>query len=180
MKQPFDFWDKNAQLSYDKGNVRIYTLNREDYLFVDQTLYASSTETSWYIRNILLPAKGNVLEIGLGLGCASKIMLSNPKLEKILTIEKNPYVIAAFGSPMPRHKIVQADINEWLAGVPKEPRYDFIFVDHYTNQDEDTFEELRSLKSNLKKILKKQGKIIFWYDNNLAPEEKKAIKSLWV
>lgn len=180
MKQPFDFWDKNGRLYYDKGNVKIYQLEGEEYLFVDQTLYASSTETSWYIRNILLPAKGNVLEIGLGLGCASKILLSNPKLESLLTIEKNPYVIGAFGKPMPRHKIVNADIYEWLAGHPVGPRYNFIFVDHYTNQDEETFEELATLKKNLKKVLQKQGKIIFWYDSNLDPQEKKAIKSLWV
>ena len=180
----FDYWYKNGRLTYDNGDVKIFTVDREEYLFVGATLYASSTELPWYTRNVYGNAKGKCLEIGLGLGVASKAILANPSVNHLLTVEKNPFVISAFGRPLPKHNILEKDVNEWINSISiaaeiVEPMYDFIFVDHYTFDDEE-YKELRDLQQVLKSLLKKEGTMVFWIDENAPEEDQFLIRSLWV
>lgn len=178
---PYDFWDENGELEYEQGDVRIYRMDGEHYLFVNQTMYASTTERSWYIQNVMEHAKGRCLEIGLGLGAASKVILAKPEVRHLLTIEKNEAVIGAFGKPLPRHNILCADVYEWVDNFwDPTPMYDLIFVDHYATMDEELIEELKSLMEKLSKLLKADGKLIIWIDENLPEEEIKLFKQFWV
>jgi spermidine synthase len=177
----FDFWDEHAILEYHKDNVRIYNLEGEEYLFVDQVMYASTSEKDWYVHNVMPFAKGRCLEIGLGLGAASRAMLAKKEVKYILTIEKDEGVIAAFGRPLRRHNILNTDIYEWVENFAEPtPMYDFIFVDHYATMDEDLFEELKPLAIKLSQLLKPDGKMVFWIDENLSPEEIEMFKQLWI
>jgi spermidine synthase len=178
---PFDFWDKNGKLEYHEGNVRIYRMDGEKYLFVGQIMYASTSESGWYVKNVMPYAKGRCLEIGLGLGAASKAMLAKKEVGYLLTIEKDEEVIVAFGRPLPRHNILNADIYEWVDNfIEPSPMYDFIFVDHYALMDNELFEELKPLAEKLARLLKPKGKMVFWIDENLSPEEIKLFKELWI
>lgn len=180
MVGPFSFWDENGYLEFHQGDVRIYRVEGEHYLFVDQTMYASTKERDWYIRNVLPFARGNVLEIGLGLGCASKVILSRSGVKKLLTIEKNENVIAAFGKPLYRHQVLCDDVYEWVESWPEPIRtYDLIFVDHYTLEDEEQIPELAELGRKLEPLLKSGGKMIFWIDENSPAEDQEQIKNLW-
>lgn len=177
-KSPFDWWDKNGKLVFHQDDVRIYNVDRQEHLLIGQTIFASTLERPWYIQKVLPHAKGRCLEIGLGLGCASKVILANPQTAHLLTIEKNPRVIEAFGRPLPRHHIVQADIYEWARRVPKTyTLYDLIFVDHYV-YDEDLFPALENLAQDLTPLLKVGGHLIFWVDEQAPDEEKARITSL--
>jgi len=181
MKGPWDWWDRNAKLAWERGDVRIYTMDGHDYLFVDQVLYASTSELGWYIRNVSMKAKGRCLEIGLGLGVASKAILHNPKVKHLLTVEQNEDVIGAFGTPLPQHHILLADVNEWLAGLPKDrPMFDFIFVDHYTMDDEDLVEGLPNIQKELEPLLTSGGEMIFWVDENAPDEDQDIVRNLWM
>ena len=181
MKSAFDFWDKNANLEFQQDNVRIYQMDGQHYLFVDQTMYASTTERAWYIHNIMHYAQGKCLEIGLGLGVASKVILARPEVTHLLTIENNEAVIAAFGKPLPRHNIAAADVHEWLNNfIDPSAMYDLIFVDHYTWDDEDTYFELEELSFKLSPLLKKGGRMVFWVDENAPEEDKDQIRKLWL
>lgn len=181
MISAFDFWDQNGFLEFNKDGVRIYNVEGEEYLFVGPILYASSTEEKWYLRNVFPHAKGRVLEIGLGLGCASKVILGNPRVHHLLTVEKNPLVAEAFGRPLPRHNILLADVYEWAKNVPKNYQlYDFIFVDHYVLDDPDTILDLKDLAEELAPLLRANGKMIFWIDELMPEEEKAEIKKLWI
>ena len=181
MKDAFSFWKKNGQLDFLQGDVRIYSIGSDDYLFVGQTMYASTTERPWYIKNVLPYVKGSVLEIGLGLGCASKVILANPAVRKLLTIENNPDVVAAFGRPLPRHLILLTDIYGWAEKVPKEtPLYDFIFVDHYASIEEEEVEKLRVLAVLLAPLVKNGGRMVFWIDVNAPESDQAALKELWL
>lgn len=181
MVKTFEFWEKSGFLEFHQGNVRIYRVEGEQYLFVDQTLYASTTERSWYIQNIMPYVKGKCLEIGLGLGVASKVILANPQAQSLLTIEKNDGVIAAFGKPLYKHMILQQDINEWL----NWPRlrgnsYDFIFVDHFANMEDEEYEEVAKVVDKLKWLLRSEGKLIVWLDENAPEEDIQKFRDFWV
>jgi len=177
---PFDWWEENATNEFSQGDVRIYDMDGEKYLFVGPIMYASTTERSWYISNVLPYARGKCLEIGLGLGVASKVMLSTNHVTHLLTVEKDENVIGAFGRPLHRHNILHADVTEWLAGFPVlEPMYDFIFVDHYTFEEEE-LEMLQFMATALKHLLKPSGSLVFWIDENAPEEDQEMIKKLWV
>lgn len=178
--EPFDWWDKNGKLEFQRGDVRIYNVDKQQYLFIGQTLFASTVERLWYIQNVMPLAKGRCLEIGLGLGVASKIILSHSRVTQLLTVEKNEDVIAAFGRPLPKHLILCADANVWVKSVPTvHPLYDFIFVDHYV-YDEDLFPELQELAQNLANLLKPGGSMVFWVDENAPDSEKEKIRQLYL
>jgi len=174
----FGWWEKNGKLKFQRRDVRIYNVDRQEYLFIGQVLYASTTERDWYAKNVYPHAKGRCLEIGLGLGVASKAILANPNVERLLTVEQNEDVIAAFGRPLSRHIILSADINTWVNDVPKNFQlYDFIFVDHYV-YDEDLFPSLAILAEKLGLLLKPGGKMVFWIDEHAPEEEKAKLKGL--
>jgi len=180
-KGPFDYWNENAKLEYEKDDVRVYFMDGEQYLFVGQIMYASTTERSWYIKQVMPRAQGKCLEIGLGLGVASKVILARPDVQHLLTIEKSEAVIAAFGQPLPRHNILWGDVHEWIDNFyDPTPMYDLIFVDHYTDMDDLLYEELRILVGKLVYLLKPNGKLIVWIDENLSPEEIEDFKKFWV
>ncbi len=181
MKSAFDFWTKNADLEFQQGDVRIYRMDGQHYLFVNQIMYASTTERTWYIHNVMPHAKGRCLEIGLGLGVASKVILAQPKVEFLLTIEKNETVISAFGKPLPRHNVLCMDIHEWINNFyDPTPMYDLIFVDHYTLEDEDTIYELEDLAHKLAPLVKESGHMVFWVDENAPEEDQDEIRKLWL
>lgn len=179
MKDPFDYWNRNAFLEYQEDEVRIYDMEGHKYLFIGQVMYASTTERSWYIRNVMPYAKGKCLEIGLGLGVASKCILAKDGVRHLLTIENNEKVIDAFGRPLRNHNILHMDINHWLDGMLViEPFYDFIFVDHYAFDEED-LEKLPPLAERLDTLLRPGGNMVFWIDENAEEEDKDLVRGLW-
>jgi len=177
---PFDWWIENAHLEFEQEDVRIFCSDGQQYLFVDQILYASTTERSWYVKNVYPHAEGKCLEIGLGLGVASKAILANTEVTHLLTVEKNEHVIAAFGRPLFKHNILNVDVVEWLTNFPVlEPMYDFIFVDHYTFEEEE-LDKLQWIATSLKLLLKPEGQMVFWIDENAPEEDQEKIKKLWI
>jgi len=179
IKDPFDWWQRNGRLDFQRGDVRIYNVDGEDYLFIDQTIYASTKELPWYARNLYPYVKGSVLEVGLGLGCASRLICSAPKVKHLLTIEKNEDVIYAFGTSLRHHHILHGDINEWSKDLPNVPIFDLIFVDHYTMGDEEVYPELETLSGRLQPLVKDGGRMVFWIDTNAPEEEQEFVRDLW-
>lgn len=179
MKDPFEYWNRNAFLEYQNEDVRIYDMEGEKYLFVGQVMYASTSERGWYIHNVMPYAYGKCLEIGLGLGVASKCILVKPEVRHLLTIEKDERVIEAFGRPLRKHNILHADVNAWLGKITAlEPIYDFIFVDHYAFDDDD-LDALPELEYRLRPLLKPEGNMVFWIDENAEDADQDLVKGLW-
>ena len=180
-KGPFDYWHRNGLLEYEQGEVKIFSMSGHNYLFIDQILYASTSERAWYIRNVFPHARGKCLEIGLGLGAASRVILANTDVTTLLTIESNSDVISAFGAPLRHHMILNKDVNEWVDSlVWAGPVYDLIFVDHFAEMDDEFYPEIKGLVDKLKLNLKPNGKLVVWVDENAAEEDKEAYRKLWV
>lgn len=176
---PWDFWDNNGRLVYHVGDIRIYMANKERYLFVGQTMYDSTSLRKWYIDNILKYCKGKVLEIGLGLGCASEVILTSPLVSSLVSIESNPDIISTCLIDDSRHKIVNREINEWVRNVPGFSFFDFIFVNHYSFS-EGVIPELKDLRQPLCNLLNPGGSLVYWIDPEGMDEDKDAVKSLWL
>ncbi len=180
-KGPFDFWFKNGLLEFEQGAIKIFSVDGDNFLFIDQVLYASTSERIWYIKHVLPHTKGKCLEIGLGLGVASKVILSDSQVTTLLTIEANSDIISAFGDTLRHHIILNMDVNSWVeTAAHAGPIYDLIFVDHYAEMDEEFLPEMQDLVAKLKLNLKQDGKLIVWIDENADEENKKAYRKLWV
>lgn len=179
MNTIWTYWDKNAVLEFKKDNVRLYRMGNQRFLFENEEICYSTSERNWYVKNVMPYAKGKALQIGLGLGLASKCILLKRKVNHLLTVEENENIIEAHGKTLTGHNILYKNPEQWLDLVSHNgPTYDFIFVENYVFDDE-ILENLPNLAEKYYSILKPNGNIIFWIDENAEEEDQRLVKSLW-
>ena len=132
---------QDGEVVAEYGNVKVYKMNGELFLEIgpSHTLWALESDLTDYIEQLYDYPHGRCLEIGLGLGVASRYILTFPKVEHLTTVEKNLDVIKAHslikesdrGSAMiynpSKHKVLHAD--GLMYAYQTKSRYDFIFID---------------------------------------------------
>jgi len=169
------------------GNVVVYSLNDKLYLEIGpgHNLWALESEIDEYKKQLGNIPGGNCLEIGLGLGIASRCILSYPHVDSLTTIEKNVDVIQTHKQLCPTlstkenkygwvdyskcvHRIYNCDGLEYLY-VTKN-KYNFVFLDCWDRIDEETLVQITDLVNAARKVLTDNGKVIGWYDP-YTPEE---------
>ena len=168
------------------GDVVVYEMDNEFYLEIGpgHTLWTISSELSDYMEQLADKPLGNVLEIGLGLGIASRYILSCEKVKSLTTIEINKDIIKVYNkiknivddkvsekvllTSDKKHRIINHDGLRYITHTQK--KYDFIFIDNYTLIDEETLPEIEELVYEGKKLLNKGGKIMGWFDK-FTPEK---------
>lgn len=162
----------------ESGNVRVYSFNNDLFLEIGEghTLWALESELSDYIEQLGGRPKGNVLEIGLGLGVASRYILSLPNVRALTTVEANSDVVNVYNTVMERDRVFMENFShkkhlvlntDGLSYVYNTKRkFDFIFMDFYDRIDEDTLPEIKDMVEGCKRaqILAKGGKIMGWFD----------------
>lgn len=175
---------KDGKLIAESGKARIYRLNDELYLEIGpgHNLWALESELEDYIWQLSNNPKGECLEIGLGLGVASKYILSCPKVTGLTTVEINEDVIGVHSqlkledysfdysevSYDKRHTILNLDGLIYMYETNR--RFDFIFIDCYDVIDEDTMPTIVDMVNAGRRILKEDGNIMGWFDK-ATPEE---------
>lgn len=110
--------------------------------------------------NFIKRASGNVLVTGLGLGCAIRGLLINPKVKHITCIEKSGDVLKLIQPYMPKDKltIIQADALEWT----KKNKFSFdcawhdLWTDRCTGEPHLDIWHTELIKNCIKKV-KNQG-----------------------
>ena len=186
---------KDGKLVAESGNAKVYQMNDELFLEIGpgHNLWALESELSDYIEQLWDKPRGDCLEIGLGLGIASRYILSCPKVTSLTTIEVDKDVIAlqddvnkilntrkrekiAF-SKGKNHIILNAD-GLYYAYETKF-KYDFIFLDFYSIIDEDTLPIIIDMVQACKQILKPNGTIIGWFDKETPDEFVKEFNNLF-
>jgi len=163
---------RDGDLVAKSGEVRVYEMEGSLYMESGRgTLISSDRDLSDYIWQISSKPFGNCLVIGLGLGVASKYILSLPKVTTITTIEESKDVIKTQKEIFPindgRLKIINTDYLPYL--YKSGSRFDFIFVDCYNIIDETTFPLIADIVVACKRRLSKQGVLIGWLDSS-TPE----------
>lgn len=162
----------------ESGNVRVYSFNNDLFLEIGEghTLWALESELSDYIEQLGGRPKGNVLEIGLGLGVASRYILSLPNVRALTTVEANSDVVNVYNTVMERdrvfmenfshkkHLVLNTDGLSYIYNTKR--KFDFIFMDFYDRIDEDTLPEIKDMVDGCKRsgILADGGEIMGWFD----------------
>ncbi len=175
---------KDGILIAESGRAKIYKLNNELFLEIGpgHNLWALESELKDYIWQLSDKPMGECLEIGLGLGVASKYILSCPKVKGLTTVEINEDVIDVYNKLKPedysfdytdayyekRHTIITLDGLVYM--YETERRFDFIFIDCYDVIDEDTLPTIADMVSAGKRILKENGIMVGWFDR-ATPDE---------
>lgn len=160
---------QDGELIAESGQVRVYEMDGQ--LFLEKgrghNLWALGSEIDDYIYQLGDWPNGSCLEIGLGLGVASKYLLSFPKVTDLTTVEIDPDVVHVQNMVNPikdeRHKIICMD--GLMYSYLTKRKYDFIFLDFYSHIDEDTLPSIADMALACKRILKEGGKMIGWLDN---------------
>ena len=153
----------------ESGDVKIYRTDYDIFLEIGSghTVWALGSEIADYENQLGDAPFGNVLEIGLGLGIASKFFLTCKKVKSLTTIEINSDVITVYKQlnlfSADKEHIIINDSGLSFVNNTKE-KYDFIFMDFYSLLDEETLPKIEDLAVASEKILKSNGKIIGWWD----------------
>jgi spermidine synthase len=164
----------DGDLIAEEGEARVYLYDGLLHLEIGpgHNLWMVESEIEELSKQIGDLPRGNCLEIGLGLGVASRYILSFPEVKSLTTVEINPDVIAVHQMVNyiddPRHKGINGDGLDFI--LQTEEKYDFIFFDHYSIIDEDTLEMLKTYVEAAEKILAKDGIMLGWFDP-YTPEE---------
>jgi len=173
------YW-KNGNIVAESGQIKVYEM--QEQLYLEQgpghTLWALESECAVYLDQFIKQEpKGNVCEIGLGLGVAARLLMSFPKVKHLTTIEKNKDVIFTHDATI---HILDERVNKWphyeyakhtkinedglhFLSATKE-RFDYIFLDFYKAIDEDTLPEIKDMCNAAQKCLTKNGVVIGWLD----------------
>ena len=167
---------KDGELVAEHGQARVYKMNDQLFLEIGQghTLWALETELEDYMNQLQDYPRGNCLEIGLGLGVASRYLLTFPKVKHLTTVEINPDVVAVHkkikdsdrGHKLDynpkKHRILNADGLEYA--YQTNQRYDFIFIDCYDRIDEDSLPLIADMTNACARILTRKGRMMGWVD----------------
>ena len=167
---------KDGELVASHNSARVYKFN--DCLFLEigdgHTLWALESELLDYIDQLKDYPKGDCLEIGLGLGVASRYILSFPEVTSLTTVDINSDVIGIQKEIKDddrnyikiynknKHTILNAD--GLLYACQTKKKYDFVFIDCYDRIDEDTLPYIKDLAIACRRLLRPEGIIIGWLD----------------
>lgn len=172
---------RDGRLIAEYGDARVYDMDGFRYLEVGKngahSLWTHEAEKRWYIDNGLASrSRGHCLEFGLGLGFASEIILSNPAVKHLITVEINLDVIAVQDVVNPilddRHIIINASAEEYLENT--NVTFDFIFIDTYLTTDDETLLWLEEdIVPKAKSLLNPGGDIMAWSDDLAILEEER-------
>lgn len=177
---------QDGEIVAESGEARVYRMyvEGEEELFLEigpgHNLWAHSMEWEDYVFQLKGRPHGDCLEIGLGLGVASRYILSCPKVEHLTTVEVNKDVIEVQKKISPiedkwgmisfsdRHTILNAEGLAYMYATKK--RYDFVFIDCYDRIDEETLPLIADMAFAAKRLLKDGGEVVGWFDKS-TPEE---------
>ena len=169
------------ELISDHGSAKIYRANDNRKLLLKRNniLWALGSEIRDYKKNIGENAKGDCLEIGLGLGVASKHILSFSEVKSLTTIEMDYDVIQAQKQAIfiddSRHIIINTDGLSYINET--ERTFDFIFFDFYRFITEDTYPEILEMVQASYRILNRNGIISGWMPRHTKERFKNVFKN---
>lgn len=173
---------EDGKVVASSGNAIVYKMSSELFLEIGpgHNLWALESEYADYVWQLKGFPRGNCLEIGLGLGVASRYILTFPNVTHLTTVEINRDVIDAHKKikdkdrkfrldyDSKKHLILKANGIEYA--YQTKQLYDFIFIDCYAAIDEDSFPLIADMVIACSRLLNQDGKILGWMDK-YTPKE---------
>jgi len=163
---------ESGELIAESGDVKVYKFRDLLHLEIGpgHNLWAVEDEIEEYKEQIEDKPYGDCLEIGLGLGVASKYILSSGKVKSLTTVEKNFDVVQVQKVVNPiedkRHNvIIGSGLDYMISAEQIDKKFDFIFLDFYSVIDEDTLPEIMDYIKVARKLKKSSDSIVMpWLD----------------
>jgi hypothetical protein len=174
---------KDGELVAEHGDTRVYKMDGK--LFLEKgaghTLWALEEELEDYIYQLGDWPRGDCLEIGLGLGVASKYLLTFPKVKSLTTVEidKDVIEVQSMVNPINDDRHIVLNAHGLYYAYETNQMYDFIFLDFYDVIDEDTLPEIADMVTACQRILKSDGKMIGWLDKHTPGDHAAIFMSLF-
>jgi len=177
---------KHGDLVAQAGSARVYDMDNQLFLEIGQghDLWALESEYDVYMEQLRYNKPfGKCLEIGLGLGIASRCILTFPEVTHLTTVELRKdiidvhnmiiyYLDERLDKWLPydenKHTIVHQEGLDYL--VTTKEKYDFIFMDFYKLIDEDTLPIIRDMVKAGRSKLTSKGVICGWLDPHTPAE----------
>jgi len=165
---------RDGELVDECGNIRVYKMNDEYFLErgPGHTLISAGHDIIDYIWQLNDRPYGNCLVIGLGLGVVARYILSLPRVKSLKILEENPCTIELQARVNPitetNVSIVSGEILPYL--YKTEETFDFVYIDCYTNIDEDTMPFIADIAHAAHRVLRRGGVMSGWLDDS-TPEE---------
>jgi spermidine synthase len=170
----------------DSNDIVIYEMDGIRYLEQGpgHNLWTDSDEIEQLSEQIARRPFGDCLEIGLGLGVASKYILSRANVNSLTTIEINEDVVYLYyelNKKEDRHTIICQNGLDYIieTALITDERFDFVFLDMYSCIDEDTLPEIEMYVKSSRKVLKTGGEVMGWFDTSTPPEFAKEFFNLF-
>ena len=174
-----DTYFTTGKVVAQSGDVKVYSMDNQLFLEIGPAhdLWALESEAIDYIEQLKDKPKGRCLEIGLGLGIASRCILTYHMVDHLTTVEINKDIIEAHQQLIPlldkkdqkwlpykeeRHTVVNSEGLEYL--MTTNEKYDFIFMDFYKGIDEDSLPAIEDMVNAAKNCLTDRGIIRGWFD----------------
>lgn len=173
---------RDGKIVAKSGEVRVYRMNGK--LFLEKgpghNLWALEEELTDYIEQLASWPKGDCLEVGLGLGVASKYILTFPRVKSLTTVEVDEDVIKTYNSlNLKNHRHTILNAHGLYYAYQTKRMFDFIFLDFYDVIDEDTLPQIADMVAACQRILKRRGKIVGWLDKHTPGDHALAFMSLF-
>ena len=176
---------KDGEVITRHGEVTIYRM--DDILFLEvgpgHNLWALESEYSDYMAQLGDKPRGDCLEIGLGLGIASRCILTYPSVDTLTTIELRKNVIKSHEdivqlldkksekwAPYDSKRHIIKNYDGFMYMLKTTNKYDFIFMDFYKHIDEDSICEIKDMVKCAKLRLNPGGKVLGWFDPHTPVE----------
>ena len=180
MTTPIYFID--GKVIADSNNIVIYEMDGVCYLEQGpgHNLWADSAEIKELSEQMADRPFGDCLEIGLGLGVASKYILSCENVNSLTTVEINEdvvYLYKELNVEKDNHTVICQNGLDYI--IQTDRRFDFVFLDFYSLIDEDTLPEIEVYVKAAKRILKNGGEVMGWFDPFTPDEDAKRFFSLF-
>lgn len=185
MQPTTSIYFKDGNIVSKHGEATVYEMSDELFLEVGpgHNLWALESEYFVYMEQLGDKPRGKCLEIGLGLGIASRCILTYPQVVSLTTVELRKDVIATHRDCIDildtrynkwalydseKHFIVNQDGLRYM--IRTKNKYDFIFMDFYKHIDEDTLPEIEDMVAAATFCLNEGGTILGWLDPHTPVE----------
>lgn len=156
--------------------IKILQQKNNSFLFINNDLWMWDTPRERELQNDLnKQAFRDVLVAGYGFGIVTNLLLKNPKVKSVTTVEKYKEILNAV------KKIGQIKgeiiINDFYK-LPTNKKFDCIIGDIWQDIDAKFLKDYVKFKQKALKLLKRNGKILAWgkdyYEYLLQKQKTKA------
>lgn len=119
--------------------------------------------------------KGRVLIGGLGLGYISRMLDKKPEITEIVVVEKTKTVIDLVWRHLGLRKatIIQEDLYKYLARIRNQERFDYVYLDIWSDESEGTlYDTVLPLRRLSQPLVKSETRIICWKEEVMRSQVK--------